>query len=295
MSKLFRFGVVSGGIPSREAWITLARTAEDLGYSSLLMPDRMGTPLAVISALTIAAGATTKLRVGSYVIANDYRHPAILAREAATLDLLSDGRFEFGIGAGVGQPDYQQMGLTFESAGTRVSRVEEAIHIIKQFFTEDVVNFSGKYYTIEGLRGQPKPVQKPHPPIFIGSTGKRLLTFAAREANSIAPNVIGGELAPGSPSAGGTMEEKIEWIREAAGKRFDQLELCQTNYGLVITDSDSEAAPPQWPTIQPRPMTTEQAVEYFQEQRERYGFSYWQISSGQMKNFAPVVARLAGK
>jgi probable F420-dependent oxidoreductase len=294
MSKLFRFGVVSGGIPSREAWITLARTAEDLGYSTLLMPDRMGTPLAALTALAIAAEATTKLRVGSYVFANDYRHPAILAREAATLDLLSGGRFELGIGAGVGQPDYQQMGLTFESAGTRVGRVEEALHIIKQFFTEEIVNFSGKYYTVEGLRGQPKPVQKPHPPIFIGSTGKRLLTFAAREANSIAPNVIGGEIAPGSAAVGGTMEDKIGWIREAAGDRFDQLELCQSIYGIVITDSDSEAAAPQWSSIRQQPMTTEQAVAYFQELRERYGFSYWQVSQGQVKNFAPVVAQLAG-
>jgi probable F420-dependent oxidoreductase len=294
MSKLFRFGVVSGGIHSHEAWVTLARTAEDLGYSSLLMPDRMGTPLAPFSALAIAAGATTKLRIGSYVFANDYRHPAIVAREAATLDLLSGGRFELGMGAGVGQPDYQQMGLKFESAGTRVSRLEEALHIIKQFFTEEVVNFSGKYYTITDLRGQPKPVQKPHPPIFIGSSGKRLLTFAAREADSIAPNIIGGERAPGSEAVDGTMEDKIGWIREAAGERFDQLDLCQTIYGIVITDSGYEAAPMQWSSIQRQPMTTEQAIAYFQEQRERYGFSYLQISQGQIKNFAPVVARLTG-
>ncbi len=254
----------------------------------------MGTPLAPFAALAIAAGATSRLRVGSYVFANDYRHPAMLAREAATLDLLSDGRFELGIGAGVGQPDYSQMGLTFESAGTRVSRLEDAVRIIKQFFTGDVVNFSGKYYTITGLRGQPKPVQKPHPPIFIGSTGKRMLTFAAREANCIAPNVLASERAPGSAAIGGTMEDKIGWIREAAGERFDQLELCQTFYGIVITDSDSEAAPPQWSSIQQQPMTTEQAVAYFQEQRQRYGFSYWQVSQGQVKNFAPVVARLTG-
>ncbi len=292
MRKPFRFGVVSGGAPSREAWVTLARRMEGLGYASVLMPDRVGTPLAPITALAIAAEATTTLRVGSHVFANDYRHPAMLAKEAATLDLLSNGRFELGLGAGVGQPDYQQMGLPFESAGTRVSRVEEALHIIKRFFTEEVVNFSGKYYTITGLRGLPKPVQKPHPPIFIGSSGKRLLTIAAREADRIAPTVI--PAPPGSGAADATMEDKIAWIREAAGSRFEQLELCQTIFGIVITDSQSEAAPPQWSSIQQQAMTTEQAVAYLQEQRERYGFSYFQVSQGQMENFAPVVARLAG-
>jgi probable F420-dependent oxidoreductase len=291
----FRFGIVSGGAPTREAWIALARRAEELGYASLLMPDRVGTPLACISALTAAAEATTTLRVGSHVFANDYRHPVMLAREAATLDLLSGGRFELGLGAGVGQPDYQQMGLAFESAGTRVGRVEESLHIIKQFFTEEVVNFSGKYYTVTDLRGMPKPAQKPHPPIFIGSAGKRMLSLAAREANYIEPAVMSSRLGSGTTEA--TMEEKIAWIREAAGERFEQLELCQTTFSMVITDSQSlnMAALPPWLSMQKQEMTIEQTVAHLQEQRERYGFSYLQLSAGQMENFAPVVARLAGK
>lgn len=295
MSHPFRFGIVSGGAPSREAWIALARRAEELGYSSLLMPDRIGTPLACIAALTVAAEATTTLRIGSHVFANDYRHPVMLAREAATLDLLSGGRLELGLGAGVGQPDYQQMGLTFESAGTRVGRVEEALHIIKQFFTEEVVNFSGKYYTVTDLRGMPKPAQKPHPPIFIGSAGKRMLSMAAREADYIEPAVMASRL--GHSVAEPTLEEKIEWIRDAAGDRFEQLELCQTTFSIVITDSQSlnMAALPPWLSTQKQEMTMEQAVAHLQERRERYGFSYLQISAGQMENFAPVVARLAGK
>lgn len=293
MSKPFRFGVVSGGAPSREVWVTLARMAEELGYASLLMPDRLGTPLAPLAALATAAEATTRLRIGSQVFANDYRHPVILAKEAATLDLLSSGRFELGLGAGVGPSDYQQMGLPFESAGTRVGRVEEAVHIIKQFFTEEVVNFSGKYYRVTNLRGMPRPAQKPYPPIFIGSSGKRLLSFAAREADRIAPTVWPAR--PGSGETDATMEDKIAWIREAAGERFEQIELCQTIFTIVITDSPSQAAPPQWGGMQQQEMTTEQAVAYLQEQRERYGFSYLQISQGQMENFAPVAARLAGK
>lgn len=292
MRKPFRFGIVSGGAGDRESWVWRARRAEELGYAALLMPDRIGTALAPLAALAIAAGATTTLRVGSHVFANDYRHPALLAKEAATLDLLSNGRFELGLGAGVGQPDYQQMGLPLESAGQRVSRMEEALHIIKQFFTEDVVNFSGKYYTISNLRGTPRPVQKPHPPIFIGSTGKRMLTFAAREADSIEPVAMQGP--PGSGNADATLEDKIAWIRGAAGERFEQLELCQTIFGIAITDSPVEAGPPPWSSIQRQTMTTEQAIAYLQEQRERYGFSYLQLSEGQMENFAPVVARLAG-
>jgi probable F420-dependent oxidoreductase len=293
MRKPLRFGVVSSGAPSYKAWVTLARRVEELGYASLLMPDRLATPLAPFTALALAAEATTTLRVGSHVFANDYRHPAMLAKEAATLDLLSRGRFELGLGAGVGQPDYQQMGLPLESAGTRVSRVEEALHIIKQCFTEEVVNFSGKYYTITDLRGLPKPIQKPHPPIFIGSMGKRMLSIAAREADSIAPEIR--PTPPGSTEADATIEEKLAWIREAAGERIEQLELCQTIYSIAITDSRSEAVPQPWSSLRRQEMSTEQAVAHLQEQHERYGFSYFHVFEGQMENFAPVVARLAGK
>jgi probable F420-dependent oxidoreductase len=293
MRKPFRFGVVSSGASSYKAWVTLARRAEELGYASLLMPDRLATPLAPFTALALAAEATTTLRVGSHVFANDYRHPVMLAKEAATLDLLSHGRFELGLGAGVGQPDYQQMGLPLESAGTRVSRVEEALHIIKQFFTEEVVNFSGKYYTITDLRGLPKPIQKPHPPIFIGSTGKRMLSIAAREADSIAPEIR--PTPPGSNEVDAPIEEKLAWIREAAGERIEQVELCQTIYSIVITDSRSEAVPQPWSFLQRQEMSTEQAVAHLQEQHERYGFSYFHVFDGQMENIAPVVARLAGK
>jgi probable F420-dependent oxidoreductase len=284
MPKPIRFGIVSGGAPSREAWIALARRAEELRYSSLVMPDRLGTALAVVPALAAAAEATTTLRIGSHVFANDYRHPVMLAREAATLDLLSNGRFELGLGAGVGQPDYDQMGISFDSPGVRVSRVEEALQIIKQFFTQETVNFTGKYYTVKNLPGLPTSAQKPHPPIFIGSSGKRMLTLAAREADSIAPEFRDNA----------SIEEALGWIRDAAGERFAHLELCQTIFGITLTDSGHESAPPPaWMGIQRQEMTTEQAVAHLQEQRERYGFCYFHLSAGQMENLAPVVARLA--
>ncbi|GHO48086.1 TIGR03621 family F420-dependent LLM class oxidoreductase [Ktedonospora formicarum] len=292
MATPFRFGVVTGGEASRAAWIDFARRAEDLGYSSLLMPDRIMLPLALFPALTIAAEATTTLRVGSYVFCNDLRHPAILAKDAATLDLLSDGRLELGIGAGVGPDDYERLGIPFESAGTRVGRVEEAVQIIKRLFTEERVSFEGKYYTLKDAPGTPSPTQKPHPPIFIGSAGRRLLTFAARHANCIAPNLRWGQ--PGTQDA--TLEEKIGWIREAAGERFAHIELCQVAYDIELTDSSAPIGDRTGgPRMPMRKMSTEQAIEHLLEGRERYGFSYIQVSSAQMEHLAPVIARLAGK
>jgi probable F420-dependent oxidoreductase len=282
MKKAFRFGVVTGGRTSRSAWIALAQRVEELGYSSLLAPDVMGTPLATITALAVAATATTKLRVGSYVLVNDYRNPALLAREIATLDQLSDGRVELGLGAGNWPLDFQQLGIPFDQAGVRVSRFAEGLSIIKQFFTSETVNFSGKYYTATALRPVPRPVQQPHPPILIGSSGRRMLTLAAREADIIL-------LSP-------PVEEKIGWIREAAGERFEHLELGQSAFGLELTDGPVVTASSfQRIPVESRSMTTEQAVEYLLEQREHLGISYIPVQERQLENFTPVLARLNGK
>ncbi len=281
-NKAFRFGVVTAGHPSRSAWIALAQHVEELGYSSLLLPDVLGTPLATLTAMAVAATATTKLRVGSYVFVNDYRNPALLAREIATLDQLSDGRVELGLGAGNWQHDFQQLGTSFDRAGVRVSRFAEGLSIMKQFFTGETVNFSGEYYTTSALHPVPRPVQQPHPPILIGSGGRRMLTIAAREADIILP-------VP-------AIEEKIGWIREAAGERFAHLELGQATFGIEVTDSPVAAAPPfQGMPVESRPMTTEQVVEHLLEQRERLGISYIQIQERQLENFTPVLARLNGK
>ncbi len=294
MPRAFRFGVTAGGRNlSHTTWVRLARRAEELGYSTLLMPDRPAFGgIAPLTALAIAAEATASLRVGSYVFCNDYRHPGLLAKEAATLDLLSDGRFELGLGAGVSPIDYQQMGLTFDSAGTRISRLEESLLIIKRLFAGESVTFSGTYYTITGMQGLPRPVQQPHPPILIGSSGKRLLSIAARHADIIAPTL---KWSPqrGSDPTDAPLEEKIGWIREATGERFASLELSQSIYDIAITDSSAELGPQasEYP-IPRRPMTTEQAVEHLLELRERYGFSYFQVGDAQLENFAPVVARL---
>lgn len=295
MKKPFRFGVVTGGHPSRSAWVGLAQRVEELGYSSLLIPDVLGTPLATLTALAVAATATTKLRVGSFVFVNDYRNPALLAREIATLDLLSDGRVELGLGAGNWPHDFEQLGLPFDTAGVRVSRFAEGLSIIKQFFAGEAVNFSGKYYTNIIQRPTPRPVQQPHPPILIGSGGRRMLTLAAREADIIMPVSAQGGEYPASTDA--PISEKIGWIREAAGERFEHLELSASAFGVDLTDSPAAPLPPSpggIPVVS-RPMSTEQAVEYLLEQRETLGFSYIYIQERQLENFLPALARLNGK
>src|SRR6266568_4197945 len=181
----FRFGVSVHQARSKEEWIALAQQAESLGYSTLQMPDHLGDQFAPVPALLAAAEATHTLRIGSFVFDNDFRHPVMLAREAATLDLLSGGRFELGLGAGWNRSEYEQAGIPYDSPGVRVSRMEEALHIIKGLLADGPVNFSGKYYTVTDLEGHPKPVQRPHPPILIGGGGKRLLSIAAREATTV--------------------------------------------------------------------------------------------------------------
>jgi probable F420-dependent oxidoreductase len=294
MHRPFRFGVVIANALSRTAFVTLARKAEELGYATLLMPDRMISGLAPLTALAVAAEATTSLRVGSYVFCNDYRHPALLAKEVATLDFLSGGRFELGLGAGAGPFDYGQLGLPFEKGEERVDRLEEALAVIKKLFTGESVHFSGKHYTITGMKGLPRPAQQPHPPIAIGGAGKRMLSLAGREANSI--SIMFRLPTQGIDAANESLEQKLAWVREAAGERFARLELSQLAYVLAIdngrADRDFKGDGPPIPRIV---MSAGQVVEHLLEQRERYGFSYIPVYGGvQMENFAPVVARLAG-
>lgn len=280
--KAFRFGVVSGGHLSSSDWTTLAQRAEMMGYSTLILPDVLGAPSATLTAMAMAGAVTTKLRVGSFVLVNDYRHPALLAREIATLDRLTDGRVELALGAGAWPQEFQQLGIPYEAAGVRVSRLIEGLTIIKQFFTQETVSFTGEYYTIESLRALPRPAQQPHPPIVIASSGKRMLTWAAREANTIFP----------TPAT----EERIGWIREAAGARFDEIELGQSAFDIELTDGPRAATRNiNGLAVQSHPMTTEQAIDLLLERRARLGISYVPVQEQQMENFAPVLARLNDK
>src|SRR5881628_766284 len=176
--KPFRFGVILRSAASRADWADKARKVEALGYAVLTVPDHLANLVAPMPALASAAEATTRLRIGTMVLNNDFRHPVLLAREAATLDLLCDGRFELGLGSGVSSAEFEQMGIPFASAGTRVGQLEETIQLMRQLFTQETVNFSGKHYTVTELKGNIRPVQKPHMPILVAGAGERMLKLA---------------------------------------------------------------------------------------------------------------------
>jgi probable F420-dependent oxidoreductase len=304
---LFRFGVVVERAQSRNEWIAKARRAEELGYATFLVPDHIDKDIAPLVALTIAAEATTTIRVGSFVFDNDLRHPAILAKEVATLDMLSGGRFELGLGGGYLQTDYTQTGIPFDAPAVRISRFEEALHIIKKLFTEETVTFSGQYYTITDMRGIPRPVQRPHPPIYVGGGGKRVLSIAAQEADIVGfvPRNSRTGLNMKNATAQATLQ-KLEWVRATAGERFHQLELSSMVFLVIVSEDRSHTAQhvagrfglsAEQVLTSPQMLigTISQISEDLQARREQFGISYIEVLEENMEKFAPVVAHLAGK
>ncbi len=283
-----------------------ALRAEALGYDTLVIPDHIGGRLAWGPALMAAAAATTTLRIGTLALDNDFRHPALVASEAATLDLLSDGRFELGIGAGWLREDYEKSGLPFDPPAIRVSRFEESIQIIKGLFGGDVVHHDGAFYKIADLEVFPKPVQQPHPPLLIGAGGKRMLRIAAREADIV------GLVPPALPEGGlsleiaaESVERQVTYLREQAGERAASLELQMLNQFLAVTDDARSAAADlstRWSlpaeTLLQSPHviigTVDSIVEKLIAERERYGISYIVVRGHSLDEFAPVVARLSG-
>jgi len=309
----FRFGVSVHQARSKDAWIATARHAEALGYSTLLMPDHLGDQFAPVPALLAAAEATQSLCIGSLVFDNDFRHPVMLAKEAATLDVLSGGRFEFGLGAGWERSEYEQAGMAYDPPAERVSRMEEALHIMKGLFADDPVTFSGKYYQINDFKGHPRPVQRPHPPILIGGGGKRTLTLAAREAT-----IVGFSPAFRGPDGGAdytdatpaSLLQKVAWVRQAAGDRFNELELSIL-VAEVFTTEEREAAAqfiartmaPDLPNLTPEVVlsvpylligSVDQICADLLARREQFVISYITVSEKSMAALAPVVTRLAG-
>jgi probable F420-dependent oxidoreductase len=313
----FRFGVLCEQMDTQHAWVTKARQIEDAGYATLLIRDHFvrepfGDQFAPIAALMAAADATTTLRVGNLVLDNDYRHPVVLAKEAATLDVLSHGRFELGLGAGWAKREYEQAGIPFDAPGVRVSRLEEALQVLKGLWGPGPLTCSGTSYTIEHLDGFPKPVQRPHPPILVGAGGKRMLALAAREATIISflmgDYSTGVEVDDPLKRVGAAVAQKLAWVRQAAGERFHDLELS-----MVLTAVRSEdqhraaarlAAERGWSSISAEHVldmpsmvigSVEQMVEQLYQRRERYGFSYYIVTDQDMQTLAPVVAQLTGK
>jgi probable F420-dependent oxidoreductase len=306
MTRTFRFGLLISAAQSGAEWRDTARRAEDLGFSTLLIADHFGHQLSPVPALVSAADATSKLRVGTFVLDNDFRHPAALAKEAATVDLLTDGRLELGIGAGWNPADYRKTGLEFEAAGVRVSKLEEALHIVKAFFDGGPVTFHGRYYHVENLDALPQPVQKPRPPIMLGGAGRRMLTLAAKEADilNFPDRPSHGVSTAGNPALGITVEEQMAIVRESAGERYAQLELsslCIPRITDQVTDTIEGLAKLMQTTpevVQSMPGalvgSLEAICQKLQANRDRFDLSYPVIPGPALNDMAPVVARLAG-
>lgn len=305
----FRFGVQTHGAADGKAFRGLARQAESLGYSALYLPDHFADQWAPTVAMTIAAEATEQLKVGALVYDNDYRHPVVLAKEVATLDLATEGRVEFGIGAGWMRTDYEQSGIPYDSPGVRIDRLEEALTVMKALWADGKASFDGRHYRITDAQCAPQPHTRPHPPILIGGGGKRMLSLAAREADIIGVNAnlaagaVGPEVAQSAKAE--RFKERVEWIREAAGDRFDDIELQVLTFMTQIVSNARELMETMAPAFG---MTADEAAEVplvvvgsideicetLQRRREEYGFSYLVVQGEAMADFAPVVERLAG-
>jgi probable F420-dependent oxidoreductase len=303
------------GDPAR--WRAEVRRIEDLGFSTMSVGDHLsrGWVLEPVTAMTVAAEATTRLRVLSLALANDYRHPVLLHKALATLDVFSGGRVELGIGAGWMASDYDAAGIPMEPAGTRIDRLEESLHVLNALFGPDPVDFTGRHYRVHALDGLPKPVQRPRPPLLVGGGGRRMLSLAAQVADIVGVHCT---LATGAQDAAAVADltadriaQKVRWVEEAAegaGRRPSDLELQFSVYHCQVAGpsettgasprssfADLIAAAPDLLADSPAVLAGDvaQCVDTLLERRERYGFSYLNLG-GDVEAVAPVVARLAG-
>lgn len=304
----FRFAVHASHSETGEAWAATARRAEELGYQALLVPDHLGRQLSPIAALSFAAAVTGHLRIGAYVFANDFRHPLMLAREAATLDLLANGRFELGLGAGWRTDDYRQLGYAYPRPGRRIDRLEEAIVLVKRLLSGERVTHAGPNYRLDRAFVAPRPVQRPHPPIIMGGGGPRMLRLAAREADIV--GLIPQFSPRGRPIltdvTEAAAERKVAIVRRAAGDRFDRLVL-----DLFIADAGMVGRGQPLPrslvavgkgvvtAVIGSPYvlygTLRQLRERLEERRAKTGISAYSIPQVAMEAMAPLVEALAGR
>jgi probable F420-dependent oxidoreductase len=295
---------------SGQEWSDAARKVEALGYDTLFVPDHFGDQLGPVPALMAAADATTELRVGALVLDNDYRHPVVLAKELATLDVLSEGRLEIGLGAGWMTTDYEKSGIAHDRAGVRIDRLEEAISVIKGLFVDGPFDHAGEHYTITALEGLPKPVQRPSPPWIIGGGGRRMLGVAAREADIIGINPALPNGAPDAEAAAdataSATDRKVDWLREAAGDRFDDIELNMLVLAAAETDDRTGFAELMAGGFGVDPVdaldiphawfgSIDEICESLIARRERWGVSYYVLQGDTYEAMAPVVERLAGE
>jgi probable F420-dependent oxidoreductase len=321
VTRPFRFAVQAfRGVKSAAGWTDLARRCEDLGYATLSVADhylgkgpatqaarQLPQYLAPVPAMAAAASVTTSLRIGARVFCVDYHVPAVLVKEAATLDVLSDGRLEFGIGAGRSEHEYAAMGLTFAPARERVAKLRETVALFKAHCAGEDLSFDGPHVTARGYTGLPVTVQQPHPPIMIGGGRRRVLSFAAYEADIVSiNNVPYDEVNEDGLTPQGEAERRVAWVRDAAGDRFPELDIESSPFFTSVTDDPTEAAariagmigvPAEGLSDHPNVLvgSVDELVDRLEERRARYGVNYVTVQQTELDSFAPVVAKLAGR
>jgi probable F420-dependent oxidoreductase len=306
----FRFGAdLQAALPDR-SFADSARELEDLGFSTVFVPDHFDEGLGPITAMATAAAATTTLNVGTLVLDCDFRHPAVLARELASIDALSEGRLEVGLGAGWKRLDYDRSGIAMDSPKVRVDRMIEHATVLKGLFADGPFSFAGSHYTITDLDGTPATHRPGGPPILIAGGAKRVLRFAGRVADIVGVNasIHSGEIdtAAAQDSLAARFDEKVGWVRDGAGDRFDGIEInAWIAIGSVTEDgtATAEALAPMYDTdaasVLSSPLTligsVDQISEMLHERRKQWGYSYIVLPGAQAQEFAPVVAALSGK
>jgi probable F420-dependent oxidoreductase len=303
----FSFAVFAFSARDGAAWTAFARRAESLGYDTLYVPDHLSGQISPIAALSAAATATTRLRIGPYVFANDFRHPLVMAREAATLDFLSGGRLELGMGAGWRRSDYQQLGYRYAEPGRRIDRLVESLGIVKRLLAGETVTHDGPHYRLERARIAPMPVQRPVP-IQIGAGGPRMLRLAAREANVVGliPQFTRRGVPRLTDATEGALARKVALLRSEAGPRFDDLQLSiycadagMVGSGHSLLGSMGSAAKGALvaPVGSPYLLygTLGGLRERLLRRREALGISHYAIPHHAMESMAPLLEALAGR
>jgi probable F420-dependent oxidoreductase len=318
----FRFGAQATNAAGAREWRDTVRRVEDLGYTTLFLADHYLGPgpaqraartprqdLAPIAAMAAAGAYSETLRIGCRVFCIDYHVPAVLAKEAATLDLLSDGRLELGIGAGWSDVEYDAMGLEFDRPGRRIAKLAEVVSLIKAHWQGDELDCSGEFVRVHGYSGRPRPVrtpQRPHPPIMIGGGGQRVLTLAGREADIVSMSTVpfvardAEGLAPQAVA-----QRRLGFVRAAAGERYGRLDIESSPYFTEITDDPESALarlakstgiPAALLRDHPNVLigSPESVAELLCSQREALGINYVTVQQSQIESFAPVVAALHG-
>lgn len=307
----FRFGVQLKTSPTGAEWTEQARRIESHGYDVATMPDHFDDQLAPMPALQAILDATTTLRAGALVFDNDYKHPLVLAKELATMDVLSGGRVEIGLGAGWMISDYEQAGMPYDRPGVRIDRFVEGLSVIKGVMGDGPFSFEGEHYTIAAHDGFPKPIQRPHPPVLIGGGGPRMLSIAAREADIIGVNLTlkNGVVDPDALATvtAEAVTDKVANVAAAASAagRLDEIEMNVRVFFVSVTDDRAGriAAMAQMIGVDEAAVAASpfalvgspaKIAEDILARRERFGFSYVIVGADEIDDFAPVVAKLAG-